>query len=196
MRYFDFADTQLVRAILTFDGPTWENESEITRGPSIVVARRGQSHVAWHLAWQREFPDAPTPSGAWNGFRLVCIAGPQVVAGIGSDVVAFNAESGEGLWTARAGNTVVHYLLPLPPPTSALVVESGYYGFEHPGGLSNLACLDHQGREVWRVRLPSDDVFSGPPTLVDGRLSAGTWGGFDYTIDRETGRIIDSVFTK
>lgn len=72
-----------------------------------------------------------------------------------------------------------------------------YYRPDHPyGGFQNLVRVRPDGSIVWRAELPGNDDKYVNAKLIEGRLSAHSYGGYDVDIDVDTGRIIDRQFSK
>jgi outer membrane protein assembly factor BamB len=78
---------------------------------------------------------------------------------------------------------------------SNIVLREDYYQF--PRGQSNVYCLTKDFELVWSAELPGqDDVYANPIVPTSGGLFCAAWGGMDCTLDRETGRILQKVFTR
>jgi hypothetical protein len=76
------------------------------------------------------------------------------------------------------------------------IVLLDYYQAAQSSVRANLRRVKSTGDVVWAASTPSScDIF----TMVDwrdGRLVAWTWEGFMITVDQETGKPIEVVFTK
>jgi len=71
------------------------------------------------------------------------------------------------------------------------------YRPDHPyGGFQNLVRVRPDGSIAWRAELPESDDKYVHAKLVEGRVFAYSYGGYDVEIDLETGRILRRVFSK
>jgi hypothetical protein len=65
---------------------------------------------------------------------------------------------------------------------------------------SNIFCLDFTGKIKWQINNFEMDQIRYCPfislEIVDFKLISYTWCGFRYTIDPQTGKIIERIFTK
>lgn len=61
---------------------------------------------------------------------------------------------------------------------------------------ANLRCLGHEGDLVWAASTPSSSDMFTDMAWHEGRLVARTWECFMITLDPNTGRILEQVFTK
>lgn len=153
-----------------------------------------EAHKSFDL-WTRNFGDPAMPTGAWNGFKLVEILSGKIIAAVSNHLVCLNMQDGETEWEIETGNTPIYNIL-ISPRRDQIIVQNGYYKFQHPKGLSNVASFDLNGKEVWRSKLDSDDVFANPPYYEGGDLRASTWNCFNCKIDSSNGKIVDKIFTK
>jgi hypothetical protein len=66
-----------------------------------------------------------------------------------------------------------------------------------PNGISNLRCLGPKGEELWQAEL--GDSQSGHYVAFEtdgGRIFAWSFDGYEVQLDRGTGKILSSLFTK
>jgi hypothetical protein len=61
---------------------------------------------------------------------------------------------------------------------------------------ANLRRLKSTGELVWAASTPSSSDIFTDVDWCDGRLVASTWECFKITVDQETGRPVDVLFTK
>lgn len=63
-------------------------------------------------------------------------------------------------------------------------------------GKSNVYLL-RNNKIFWYAELPmEDDIYTGQMECVGDNLKLSSWKGFDVLIDIETGKILDSKFSK
>lgn len=196
MRYFDFAESATVRAMIAFNGPTWEEQTDAPSQTEVsVIVRAGnrwQPRRPWHLAWQLAFDHLPSPSGPWHDFDLVSVVGDRVIVGLGTDLVAFGAYSGDERWRVSPSASAVRHILVIE---KRLIVLSDYSSGSR-SSRPNLACYDLEGRKLWHPSPPQRDAFVGPLRGDGNHLGVRLFGGFHLTIDSETGEVVEKVFTK
>jgi hypothetical protein len=76
------------------------------------------------------------------------------------------------------------------------IILLGYYEASQTKLRANLRRLKMTGEVVWMASAPgSSDIFINAD-LRGGRLVAWTWEGFMMTVDHDTGRVDEAVFTK
>ena len=91
---------------------------------------------------------------------------------------------------------------PVEWATATRITDDGlalyhYYRPDHPyGGFQNLVRVRPDGSIAWRAELPGSDDKYVQAKLVEGRVFAYSYGGYDVEIDLETGRIVHRVFSK
>ena len=91
---------------------------------------------------------------------------------------------------------------PVECATSIRIADDGlalyhYYRPDHPyGGFQNLVRVRPNGSIAWRAELPESDDKYVAVKLVEGRIAAYSYGGYDVEIDLDTGRIVLKVFSK
>jgi len=77
------------------------------------------------------------------------------------------------------------------------IVLLDYYKASQSKVWANLRRLKTTGEVVWAASPPrSGDIFFTNVDYRDGRLVARTWEGFMITIDLETGKPLEALFTK
>ncbi len=131
-----------------------------------------------------------------NGIKLAEVFGGRAFVGVGKCLSEVAMESGATLWEVETGNTPI-YSIARSLDGNLLIAFNGYYGFAHAQGLGNISAFNLQGREVWRVPLPSDsDIFANPPQYHSDKLMSASWEGWTCTIDDQSGEIVGRKFTK
>ena len=91
--------------------------------------------------------------------------------------------------------TGVHVSKTLPCGDEHIVLLD-YYQASQSKLWANLRRVNSAGTLVWRASAPgSSDIFTDI-AWRDGSLVAWTWEGFTITVDQETGKPIDVIFTK
>jgi hypothetical protein len=69
--------------------------------------------------------------------------------------------------------------------------------FQHPQGISNVYMLAANETVRWNAELPShDDIFTGPFKVNGTSFRCATWKGLSCEISLDSGRIVESSFTK
>jgi hypothetical protein len=82
------------------------------------------------------------------------------------------------------------------PCSDGHIVLLDYYQASQSKVWANLRRINSSGQVVWAASPPnSSDIFTNVE-YRDGRLVAWTWGGFMISIDQETGKPIEALFTK
>jgi hypothetical protein len=76
------------------------------------------------------------------------------------------------------------------------IVLLDYYQASQSRVWANLRRLKSNGDVVWAASTPSSSDIFTEVDWRDGRLVAWTWECFMITVDQETGRPIEVVFTK
>ncbi|MBY0273458.1 MAG: hypothetical protein K2X02_08675 [Alphaproteobacteria bacterium] len=66
------------------------------------------------------------------------------------------------------------------------------------GQFPNIICLDSKGEKIWTVELPTTDTGDSYSRMQfkNGKLIADSWCSFSCEINVNTGKIIESIFTK
>jgi outer membrane protein assembly factor BamB len=91
--------------------------------------------------------------------------------------------------------TGVHVSKTLPCGDDHIVLLD-YYQASQSKLWANLRRVNSTGTLVWAASAPgSSDIFTDI-AWRDGRLVAWTWEGFMITVDQETGKPVDVIFTK
>lgn len=99
-------------------------------------------------------------------------------------------------WRGQPDQHPVEWAIPMRNTDDGIALYH-YYRPDHPyGPFQNLVRVRPDGSIMWRAELPgTDDKYVGAK-LVEGRLSAYSYGGYDAEINVETGRIIAKRFSK
>ena len=154
------------------------------------------SDSPWTECWSRAYGDLEMPGGVWNGIRLIEIHKTRVFLALSNKLCEVSAATGELVWEVETGNTPIRQLM-VSKKGDRILVLNGYSGFSRPDDLGNISAVQLDGDLAWRARSPgSDDVFANPMHYENGRLSSGSWRGYDCYIDESTGEIVEMVFTK
>ena len=91
--------------------------------------------------------------------------------------------------------TGVHVSKTLPCGDDHIVLLD-YYQASQSKLWANLRRVDSAGTVVWAASAPgSSDIFTDI-AWRDQRLVVWTWEGFMITVDQETGKPVDVIFTK
>ena len=150
----------------------------------------------WTECWSRAYGDLEMPGGVWNGIRLVEIQKARVFLALSNKLCEVSAATGEVVWEVETGNTPIRQLMSSKKGDRILVLNE-YSGFSRADDLGNISAVQLGGDLAWRARSPgSNDVFANPMHYENGRLSSGSWRGYDCHIDESTGEILEMVFTK
>jgi outer membrane protein assembly factor BamB len=199
-RYVDQTNSRLVSAELSFTGalPTLGNKNPQNTNVVLRILTRVNPHwdaSPWVELWTQPEGYLIMPSGAWNGIKLTEVIGERVFFALSNRVVQLDSKTGDQVWSFETGNTPIYWIVKAPDEAS-MIVFNGYFGFERNDRRGNIASLTLHGAERWRAEVPTGDVYANPPRFKDGKLTAGTWQGFNCTLDPETGIIIEKLFTK
>ncbi|MEL7363968.1 MAG: PQQ-binding-like beta-propeller repeat protein [Bacteroidota bacterium] len=188
MRYFDFCESDAVRAFLSFEGPPWNDEPANPSLIDVTVVARAypQSPYPWTLAWRQHLQSNAPLVAPWHGYNLVELVGETVVVVVGTDLVAFAASSGEEVWRTVLGPTPIWEMLVF----DASIVVLSVYPLE--GNAAHLVGLTLEGARLWQAEPPQGDAFVGRLVRDGTRFSVGTYRGrgMRCTIDSETGDVI------
>ncbi len=104
------------------------------------------------------------------------------------------AETGKLQWRGQPDGYPVWKALSAPDSDDFLVLLRYDRG---PKTFQNLLRIRPDGSVVWQAELP-DRIFDTYVGMEwsDGRLTAGSWSGFEVVLDPDTGRILSQKFTK
>ncbi|MEM9998147.1 MAG: PQQ-binding-like beta-propeller repeat protein [Bacteroidota bacterium] len=193
MRYFDFGESDTVRAIYAFDGPTWEDkEVPPSRSEITVVVRSGPEMIArpWQQAWRRDLGSVTTLEAPWHGYSLVELVGDAVLVAVGSELVAFAAQTGEEVWRTLLGPTPICELLVFG---KTIVVRSEY---PVKGDAVHLVGVEYGGAVLWEAKDPKGSVFANPLVRNGAFFDVTTFNGTKYTVEPNTGELTMKGWTK
>lgn len=178
-----------------FRGPTGQGQATATGLPVEWSATR-------NVAWKQPLPGLGWSSPVIGGGRIFLTTGVPVAGGGASlRALAVEAATGRLLWDTEvfAGPHIeaqpLHRKNSPASPTAIVDGDRVFVHFGHHG----TACLDRDGRVVWRNdRLKYDPVHGngGSPILVDDRLIYNADGGKDpfvVALDRRTGEVVWKV---
>ena len=70
-----------------------------------------------------------------------------------------------------------------------------YKGFDIKSYCSNILCLYGDLEIKWKAELPKNDVYTYL-SIRDNNLIGNTWNCFQCIINKDTGKIMDKIFTK
>jgi outer membrane protein assembly factor BamB len=115
------------------------------------------------IAWSAPLPD--------DNYGAPAIQAGTVYIGGGNSLFAFDAESGNALWSADLGGQVIW--------SSPTVANGVVYCGSNGGGVVAFAAAD--GRRLWSA-LAGQTVHSAP-TIVDGAVYLGSENGRVYAFD-------------
>jgi hypothetical protein len=118
----------------------------------------------------------------------------------------------EDLWSANEGGVVWHgrpdghsalSVLPLPGTDDAVVLLHWESGPRNPlgdlKGWPNLVRVRPDGTVAWRAnagRISGDQDWWVSVDIEADNVYASTWSGYRRRVDRESGTVLSSVFTK
>lgn len=145
--------------------------------------------------WSKSFGNIPMPDGAWNGSKFITSHNDRYFVAAANKLMEVSIEDGQLKWEIATGNTPIYNVL-LSEDTKQIIVQNGYYEFDHPTGMSNIAAYSFDGQQNWRSELEGNDIFCNRPYFEKGELYASTWACFNCRIDEKTGRILSRQFTK
>lgn len=97
------------------------------------------------------------------------------------NLFAFDAESGEQLWSSGALGSIVSSPLLTSSSADGAVVVGGFDGYVRAFGQRN-------GRQIW-MRATRDHVYASPAQLSDGRIVVASTDGSVYALDPERGDV-------
>ena len=94
------------------------------------------------------------------------------------NLYALDADSGETLWSFRAGGPILHS----PAAGEGVVFVASEDGYVY-------AIDARSGQQVWRTETKADGGFDTSPMLADGRVALGGRNGVFYVLDAKTGAV-------
>ncbi len=79
----------------------------------------------------------------------------------------------------------------------SVLVIFDYMNYEKGKPASNLVAFDKEGKELWKAENPTTLATDAYTNFLDGdSLRVGNFAGYSCEIDIDTGRVIESTFTK
>ena len=97
------------------------------------------------------------------------------------NLFAFDAESGEQLWSSGALGSIVSSPLLTSSSADGAVVVGGFDGYVRAFG-------QRGGRQIWK-RATRDHVYASPAQLSDGRIVVASTDGSVYALEPERGDV-------
>ncbi|HVZ87866.1 MAG TPA: hypothetical protein VHG72_12905 [Polyangia bacterium] len=112
------------------------------------------------------------------------------------ELVITDGETGEPLWSGRLQGLPVEQAQQIDATTEAIVLLD--YAAAPSGPSQNLVRVHSNGEIAWTADLPTSSSTDAYVAFeLDGEvLAANSWSGHRVHLDRDTGRIVDRVFTK
>lgn len=175
-----------------FRGPTGQGHAASTRLPLHWSTTR-------NVVWKQPVPGAGWSSPVIGHGQVILTTGVAAEGAAPSlRVLSFDATTGKPQWDtevfspAEAGTAAIHHKNSPASPTAILDGDRVYVHFGHHG----TACLDRQGRVIWRnSRLRYDPVHGNgsSPILVGDRIVYSADGAEDpavIALDKHTGELV------
>lgn len=93
---------------------------------------------------------------------------------------------------------VEHPIIDVRTDGNLVFVITDYSDFPPEYRANNLECYDHHGKTIWCASSPVNSATSAYTDFISVTpdLIVGNFAGFDATIDKNTGAVITSQFTK
>ena len=112
------------------------------------------------------------------------------------ELIITDGETGQALWSGRLQGLPVERVEQIDASTDAIVLLD--YAAAPSGPSQNLVRVRANGKIAWTADLPTNSSTDAYVAfdLDGGVLAANSWSGHRVQLDRETGRIVDKVFTK
>lgn len=118
----------------------------------------------------------------------------QIFSILSSAFLVFREADGSIRWRGDYRGMKVIAVLPFDGNSNCLILLDMAASKEPT--FENLICVNSDGGVAWKAELPeTNDAFVSIEMTNNG-LQANTWNGYRVTLDRYTGKIIQSKFVK